>query len=630
MIKEVNSRIWIHKNGVMGLKMTHPKWHVEYLAVAAIIIIFYYWFAWPLVWTASQNMRLINAFNVDEAGHVYIVKGALNQHSFRLMFNSYGHLYFNLALLPLFLIDSVSVMTEQKIIIVLRLISTMAAMAAIASVFLLAKRFFGSLSAWISSLSFMTVPLLFNEFSIISHPDILQVLFIVLSLYFTCHLVEKKDIKWLLFASVSAGLTFACKYSGIFLLIILWTIEAYNIFAGDRLKSEPEERKPLKTTDCLMPIIGLVAIFAGFVFTPGFVARHMTDDGQIMDIAKIHFITFARIACLFFGFAVILLKAGGFVPFLPKKTLRFIDNLYTLLFRSVFAFIVFSISFFITSPYSLSGLNFVSGIAFESEHTALGHMLIENHNKILWFKELTSPQLIGKFVYMIVLLQLFLSILAWFRNKNKRAWHPETVLWLWIFLYMGFLIFRINMIRSRYLLPVIPVCFILFSLPIKQLVEWVKVKLPHVGGTSVSACIVVLMGCLEFPNAFQRIYQFRKETLVREETNTSVKAGKWIEENYPASSRVLYDRFCYVPVLFTNAYATFDATLETLGTFNPDIVMVSKQASYPYDDIGNAKVLVRGEEYFWKRFEYYAGLRDGRAGYTLARDFGGVQVFRKR
>jgi hypothetical protein len=166
------SRILTHKNGVTGMKMTHRKWRIDYLALAATLIIFYFWFAWPLVWTASQNMRLIDAFDVDEALHVYIVKGALDQHTFRLMFNNYGHLYFNLALLPLFLIDHISVMTEQKIIVVLRLISTMAAMATVASVFMLAKRFFGSFSAWISSLSFPAVPLLFNEYSINSHPDI--------------------------------------------------------------------------------------------------------------------------------------------------------------------------------------------------------------------------------------------------------------------------------------------------------------------------------------------------------------------------------------------------------------------------------------------------------------------------
>jgi hypothetical protein len=85
-----------------------------------------------------------------------------------------------------------------------------------------------------------------------------------------------------------------------------------------------------------------------------------------------------------------------------------------------------------------------------------------------------------------------------------------------------------------------------------------------------------------------------------------------------------------VPVSFANATGTWDATLKMLGTFNPDIVMVSKQVSYPYDDIGNAKVLIRGEEYFRERFDYYAGLRDGKAGYMLARDFGGVQVYRKK
>ena len=95
---------------------------LEIIVITALIALFFAWFACPLIWSASDNLRMVDAFDVDEALHLIIVKNALEAQSFRLMFNNYGHLYFNAALIPLFIMDRIIDVTEQHMVVVLRMI----------------------------------------------------------------------------------------------------------------------------------------------------------------------------------------------------------------------------------------------------------------------------------------------------------------------------------------------------------------------------------------------------------------------------------------------------------------------------------------------------------------------------
>jgi len=85
----------------------------------------------------------------------------------------------------------------------------------------------------VDGLFLCSVPLLFLEFSVLSHPDIPQVFFMVCGVYAGCRLMEERHWRWLNLRSVAAGLAFASKYSGLFLLHVRWIIAlVHAVFLG--------------------------------------------------------------------------------------------------------------------------------------------------------------------------------------------------------------------------------------------------------------------------------------------------------------------------------------------------------------------------------------------------------------
>ncbi len=57
---------------------------LELLVVLALAGVYLLWFAWPLFWSASQNVRLVGAFNPDEETHVRLLSGAIASRTLRL------------------------------------------------------------------------------------------------------------------------------------------------------------------------------------------------------------------------------------------------------------------------------------------------------------------------------------------------------------------------------------------------------------------------------------------------------------------------------------------------------------------------------------------------------------------
>ena len=604
---------------------------LEIIVITGLVVLFYLWFAWPLVWSASDNLRLVDAFDVDEGLHLVIVKEALQKHSFRLAFNNYGHLYFNLTLIPLFILDRVTDVTEQHMIVALRLVPALFAIAAVVVGFLLARRYFGKLAAWLTAFFLCSVPLLFLEFSVLSHPDIPQVFFMVCGVYAGCRLMEEGHWRWLNLGSVAAGLAFASKYSGLFLLPVIWTIALVHAVFLDRDKIDSPafgftiHRMALSCT----LILGILCLLIGIVVSPDVAARYFTGDGRVDDISKLIIIKWIRIMMFLAG--VFLLTVSNMVIFSVKGRgfFRIVQRIDVFVFRIIISVFVFGLTFFIASPYLFLGLNFMTGILFESRHTAVGHTFREMPNKLMWITSLTSPLLIGKFLFYLVIIRLGISIVQLFRKGWKRLWTPEFVVWGWIFLYLSFLVFRVNMVRHHYLLPVLPFLILLSVLPIKQGMEFAIKSIPRKLGI-VLAVILVLTACgiALFPS-FQRLVDFRRERMARGQTSSEVEAGRWLEAHYRPTTRILYDRYSYVPPKFQDVEGTFLATAQTVEEFQPDIIVTNKHGQWPFEDIEMAGLYVLGEGLYKQRYAYYQSLRDGSAGYRLLKDWGDVQIYCK-
>ncbi|MFX0199137.1 MAG: ArnT family glycosyltransferase [Candidatus Hodarchaeota archaeon] len=597
---------------------------LEYLFLITLVTVYFVWFAWPLVWTASENIRIVSVFNADEAHHLQMIRDAIINRNPRLEFGNYGHLYFNIALLPLFLTAYVTQISEQHIIIVLRLVPCVFAIATIIATFVLTRRYLGRFAAWLAATLLAIVPLKFLELSVVSHPDVPQLFFLLLGVYFCCRFVEQEDFRWLIWSSACAGLAFATKYGGVFLLPIIWILLVVKIIRNDSRQLETNTARFALAARVVIGAGGIICVIIGTIITSEFVGSYLAADGRIDDALKIQFLHSARVIVIFIGCTLLILAIPRFI----WRTIEQRPKIATSLKR-VFLFLgTFGLAFFLASPFSFYRLNFLKGIYFEARHTAFGHWFEASSIGLMWFPTLLSPQLLDIFILGLAAISLILTVYETARNRWKRPiLSPEFVMWAWIFFNMSFLILRVNMPSLTYLLPVIPFLIILSTLPLSRAVEYSASRLSRKRMTVLVIAIIFIIGGVELPRSLGGLYKYRQSIISREETSVSVKAGKWLSENYPASTRILYDYYSYVPSSFLDAHATWGGTMKALERLTPEIVVVNKSISNRFSDIHHATKYADGENEFVEKHEYYKAMREERVGYRLIRDFGAIRVY---
>lgn len=605
----------------------NKRWEIFLFLLISAILVFA--FSWPLIWSATENARMVDAFDVDEALHVHIVQEALQNKSFHLMFNNYGHLYFNLALIPLFVMDSISPVTEQQMIVVLRIIPVLFALGTMLLIFILGRRYFGRFVAWSASLLLTIVPLTFQELSVLSHPDLPQVFFLMAGLYFACRLWEERFWYWLVLGSAMAGMAFACKYSGIFILPILWLIELLGVFQNRTTRENTEETGQFKSRLVLFTtsIVGFACLLIAVVASPAFIAQYLTGDGQIDGGSKLIILHVIRIAAAVIGAGLLSFTVIRLFPLRDPKWTTWMNRLHGLVFRLLISMAAFTLAFWIGSPYLFLGLSFISGILYESQHTSVGHTFIEMPSPIDWFKMLTSGILLGPLLSISALFHLSMIIYQGIKKKFTLLKRPEAVLWFWILFYMAYMILRVAMIRDRYLLPVLPILVILAMIPVSKLLNECWSRLKRIQSLGIMGIVIILFFVLEGIPSIQDSVAFHHRITDRGQSNPVVEAGIWLEAEFPHETRILYDRFSYIPSKFQNVEGSFLATPDMIVEFDPDLVVTSKNGRWPFQDINDAPNYVKGEALFHQRYSYYKNLDDGSAGYDLIRDFGDIQVF---
>jgi len=553
-----------------------------------------------------------------------MIRDAISRRSFKLEFGNYGQLYFNIALLPLFLMAYFTEISEQHIIVVLRFVSTVFAIGTITITFFLARHYFGRLAGWLSAFLLSIVPWKFLQLSIVSHPDILQLFFLVLGMYFCCRLVEENNRNWIIWASISAGLAFACKYSGIFLLPIIWMILAAHILRSDSSQIKINTVQLATVFRYVAASVGIICVIAGIIITPEFVGRYFAADGRIDDVLQIRFLHSVRITTIFIGCSVLI------VVILKRiwQAIARIPKLADCLSKITLSVATFCVVFLVTSPFSFYKLTFLKGIYFEARHTAFGHWFKANGSALLWFHVLLSPQLLDTLILILASISLILTIY----KASRKGWrnltlNPVFTMWAWVIFYLSILILRVNILWPHYLLPVIPCLIILSTQPISQVINYFTNKLSRRMVAVLVVSILVIIGGVELPKSLTRLYKYRQSMISREKTSVSVKAGKWIAKHYPPSTRILYDYYSYIPPSFVDAYDTWGGTIEVLEDLKPNIVIINKSISNRFSDIHQAKRYAGGEEEFMEKHEYYKAMREERAGYTLIRDFGDIRMY---
>ncbi|MFT5365436.1 MAG: 4-amino-4-deoxy-L-arabinose transferase-like glycosyltransferase [Candidatus Latescibacterota bacterium] len=173
-----------------------------------------------LIPIGTDDIRMLDVFSLDEATAVAVVD-YLFRTGWELNTFSYGGLFYYL---PLALVKCFAAfgfeISHQLIVYIMRGVCSVAGLGCLTLVYLIGRLLGGQTVGLVSAWLLASNPT-FLRWSIETHPDLPQLFWLTCSLWVSVRAValERSERFWL--AGLFAGLAFATKYAGIFLLPIL-------------------------------------------------------------------------------------------------------------------------------------------------------------------------------------------------------------------------------------------------------------------------------------------------------------------------------------------------------------------------------------------------------------------------
>lgn len=195
--------------------------------IPSSIIFIYLAFFLPLIFIATKNFRLIIAFNIDAFILLKAVDKIVNHYYWATGYFRYGDAYFYLAAAIGFIYKIFHSIEYQEIVIIMRSINLIFGVLTIDALWRLTRNYF-SLFVSVCVLLLMVTSQIFLFWSLYVHPDIMQIYFVVMVIYYACKMVDDSSKKNIILSSVFAGLAFGTKYIGILMLPTI--LFAYMMF----------------------------------------------------------------------------------------------------------------------------------------------------------------------------------------------------------------------------------------------------------------------------------------------------------------------------------------------------------------------------------------------------------------
>lgn len=184
----------------------------------------------PLSYTAVGDARELSAFSRDESKTVTQLRTDLRSGTFGAhRFYVYGGFFYAICEAVLYPAQVFGPLDDATILIISRLVSVALGAMCLATVYWVARKLFGPAASLLAVVALATT-WAFVISSITAKPDVPQVLFLCLATYGCVRLVDAGSDRWWSFAVVCAGLAFAIKLAGIFLLPIICLSGGIGLF----------------------------------------------------------------------------------------------------------------------------------------------------------------------------------------------------------------------------------------------------------------------------------------------------------------------------------------------------------------------------------------------------------------
>jgi hypothetical protein len=573
--------------------------------VLALLLAAFIWTTWPMRAVGSENSRFLVVFNPDEATHFNQVSSAARAHTYQAAWEmGYGYAFFNIVQTIMLVSPPTS---DQQVILTLRTVEWAFALATIVFVFASTRRV-STRAALLTALMLVTLPK-FLRWSAISHPDIMQMLFICVALDASARRLEQGSRWWTLVAAAAAGVAFASKFAGMFLFPIIW---AADLLARRQAFYSP---RTVRVTRWIILGAALLMLAGAIILSPQFVAANLTVDGSIQYQRSIDLIQLGRVALVAAASAgFVVAGIGGVWRRLAASPFR---NVPELVVATVLSFLG---AFTITSAQAWRGLHFVRMIVLNASVPSIDPDTVRP-----WFGfRLRAP---GEMLTLgVMALALVGAVWALTRVRDVRgrsALELAHLAWVVTFGVALFSSLKGHDMPAYYLLPIVPSALFLAARGWELL--WTTAR-PRASWFGAMVCVALAAGLVvELAFDVQRVAVLRHEILAQEELSRPVQLGERLACYVPPQSRFLFDYFSYVPPTFAVAQPTWGGSLALLREKNPDAIIVNAtiESFYraPRGDPAVADDL--------DPFRYYEALRQNRTSYRLVAEDYPVRLYVK-
>lgn len=570
---------------------------ITLVLIPLILMLPILFFTIPTISLGTDNINMIKHFNGDEASLVQFAAKTYAHFIVPLEDNvTYPQLFYYTAgifLIPYTLINGVN---YQVIVIGLRWLNVIAALASAVFIYFLCLRFFKSIFVGIlSSLLLSTIPIHLGWLTI-SRPHQLELFFILVVFYFCFEAVEKERIGPLIPAAVFTGLATATKFGGLFVIpVVLFT------YISILLRVPPEElADSLKKKARFISICsaGLVLFVSSMPFIAVKLYFRYQDKFHILKINSINdfihsknfrllllaSVLAALASCMWFLINFLAKKHLNKTNFKKYRPLFLIDKsilfLFNLLIANAGIFLLFNPTYIIFPETTVKqmGIQFAKTTMSTSFNPGITKSVFDPAAGI-WFRMLFGDLVLNKWVGLLFAVYIIYEIIAFKRNRehSRKALIQRLLFWFYGGNLLLFLYFCVSHKADHYLIPIAAVMGICLSFGILRIYKslngrWLK------SAFVIPASFIILAG-------FQQRLAFLSERFAIKKgysnKDTAVLIGKWMEEKFPPGSSIWVDsNEYYLSPIFKNVKFMFwhEAIENHIGDIRqdePDIVVIT-------------------------------------------------------
>lgn len=251
-----------------------------------------------------------------------------------------------------------------------------------------------------------------------------------------------------------------------------------------------------------------------------------------------------------------------------------------------------------------------------------GYLYLGERSRLAWFESMLSAEVLWWG------LAFWLLPGAWLLLRNRKSWREgwprRAILGAWALFYSGYLLVMVKEPIGRYLIIVMPCWYYLLCRSIDRLES-------HFAYTGRKNFAVVMGGVVLLGLCFMlsSTVNIGKEIYGKPDS-PRMAAGNWLVANISPFVRIASDLYTYIPPTFARHYHKPYLSINDVAQQNPEVIVVSRDIMSRYLDEDGGRYYRDGEIVYSQHYQLYSRLRSNHfPGYSLAKDYGDVLIFRK-